>query len=197
MTSSTSGRITSSGVWASRHTEEIADAIAQKLGPIAPLPPNDPKSSLAAFTTKGVAAAMNNQIEEGLKGSGVTEVTAKYRDGDRLIEKERCDYLRPTIVHCNAPDAPLANTEYMFPFASVVECPQAKMIQAMGSTLVCSAITEDPKFKQQLLDAVNIDRLNIGRVKTVQLNWLQPHEGNIVDFLFRARAFQDSPPPAH
>jgi len=22
------------------------------------------------------------------------------------------------------------------------------------------------------------------------LNWLQPHEGNIVDFLFRARAFQ-------
>ena len=195
-----SGRscINASGVWASRHTEEIADAIAQKLGPVAPLPPNDPNASLAAFTTKGVAAAMNNQIEEALKSSpGVTEVTAKYRNGDRLIERERCDYLRPTIVHCNAPDVPLANTEYMFPFASVVECPQAKMVQAMGSTLVCSAITEDEKFKRQLLDAVTIDRLNIGRVKTVQLNWLQPHEGNIVDFLFRARAFQDSPPPAH
>jgi hypothetical protein len=24
----------------------------------------------------------------------------------------------------------------------------------------------------------------------VKLNWLQPHEGSIVDFLFRARAFQ-------
>jgi hypothetical protein len=22
------------------------------------------------------------------------------------------------------------------------------------------------------------------------LNWLQPHEGNLIDFLFRARAFQ-------
>jgi hypothetical protein len=27
-------------------------------------------------------------------------------------------------------------------------------------------------------------------VPTVQLDWLQPHEGNIVEFLFRPRAFQ-------
>ncbi|OYW14659.1 MAG: aldehyde dehydrogenase, partial [Planctomycetales bacterium 12-60-4] len=194
-----SGRscINASGIWASRHTEAIADAIAQRLGPVEPLPPTDPKASLAAFTTKGVAEAMHNQIEDALRSPGVTEVTAKYRHGDRWIPHERCDYLRPTIVHCTGPEVPLANTEYMFPFASVVECPQNKMIPAMGSTLVCSAITEDPKFIQQLLDAVTIDRLNVGRVKTVQLNWLQPHEGNIVDFLYRARAFQNSPPPAH
>jgi hypothetical protein len=30
-------------------------------------------------------------------------------------------------------------------------------------------------------------------VPTTQLNWLQPHEGNIVEFLFRARAFQTAP----
>jgi acyl-CoA reductase-like NAD-dependent aldehyde dehydrogenase len=194
-----SGRscINASGIWVSRHGAAIADAIAQRLGPVAPLPPTDPKASLAAFTTKGVAEAMHNQIEEHLKTPGQTEVTAKYRGGDRWIPEERCDYLRPTIVHCTSPDAPLANTEYMFPFASVVECPQNKMIQKIGSTLVCTAITEDPVFTQQLLDAVHVDRLNIGRVKTVQLNWLQPHEGNIVDFLFRARAFQNSAPPAH
>jgi len=40
---------------------------------------------------------------------------------------------------------------------------------------------------------VNIDRLNLGPVPTTKLNWLQPHEGNIVDFLFRARAFQSEP----
>jgi len=32
--------------------------------------------------------------------------------------------------------------------------------------------------------------LNIGPIPTIKLNWLQPHEGSIVDFLFRARAFQ-------
>ena len=46
-----------------------------------------------------------------------------------------------------------------------------------------------PSLKQ-LLDAVHIDRLNLGAVPTIRLNWLQPHEGNIVDFLFRARAYQ-------
>jgi acyl-CoA reductase-like NAD-dependent aldehyde dehydrogenase len=194
-----SGRscINASGVWASRHTREIADALARKLGPVQPLPPTDPKASLAAFTTKGVAEAMHNQIEEALQGDGVTEMTAKYRDGDRWVPHERYDYLRPTIVHCTGPEAPLANTEYMFPFASVVECPQNKMVAAMKTTLVCTAITDDPQFTQQLLDAVTIDRLNIGPVRTMQVNWLQPHEGNIVDFLFRARAFQNSPPPAH
>ncbi len=194
-----SGRscISASGVWASRHTCEIADALAQRLGPIAPLPPSDPKSPLAAFTTAGVADAMNAQIDEGCQADGVTEMTAKYRGGDRLVKQARCDYLRPTIIHCSGPDVPLANTEYMFPFASVVECPQNKIVAAMKQTLVCTALTDDAKFKQQLLDATSIDRLNIGTVKTLQLNWLQPHEGNIVDFLFRARAFQDSPPPAH
>ena len=39
-------------------------------------------------------------------------------------------------------------------------------------------------------DAENIDRLNLGAIPTTRLNWLQPHEGNIVDFLFRSRAFQ-------
>jgi hypothetical protein len=32
--------------------------------------------------------------------------------------------------------------------------------------------------------------LNIGPIPTIKLDWLQPHEGNIVEFLFRARAYQ-------
>ena len=67
------------------------------------------------------------------------------------------------------------------------------MIDKIGSTLVCSAITNDRNWEKQLMEATNIDRLNIGPIPTIQLNWLQPHEGNIVDFLFRARAFQAPP----
>ena len=64
------------------------------------------------------------------------------------------------------------------------------MLAEIGPTLVCSAITANPEFRRQLLDAVHIDRLNLGPVPTTQLNWLQPHEGNLIDFLFRARAVQ-------
>jgi len=127
-------------------------------------------------------------IDADLKEAGVEDLTAKY--GPRLVEKERCVYLRPTVIHCESPDAVIAKKEYMFPFCTVVKCPQEKMLDKIGPTLVGSVITEDRKFQRALLDAPHIDRLNLGALKTIQLNWLQPHEGSIVDFLFRARAFQ-------
>ena len=190
------GCINCSGIWASRHTEEIADAIAQRLAKVEPKPMNDPTANLAAFITPGVAEATNNQIEDNLKQPGVTEVTAKYRQGPRLIQRTGHDFLLPTIVHCSDPKATLANPEYMFPMCSVVKCPQKDMIKTIGYTLVGTVLTENAAWKSELLDATNIDRLNLGQVRTVQMNWLQPHEGNIIDFLFRSRAFQTSPPPA-
>jgi hypothetical protein len=184
------GCINASGIWASRHTREIADALAQRLAAIRPLPPEHPEASLAAFTVAGTADAISRSIDADLAQPGVTEVTAKYRGGERVVHDGRADYLLPTVVHCASPEAAIAKKEYMFPFVSVVECPESQMIQAMGPTLVCTALTCKPEFRRQLLDATHIDRLNLGPVPTIRLNWLQPHEGNIVEFLFRARAFQ-------
>ena len=190
-----SGRscINCSGIWASRHTREIADALAHRLAEVRPLPPDHPDAGLAAFTVPGVAEAIARAIDTGVASPGVTDVTAKYRDGSRLVTEGRADYLLPTVLHATTPEAPVAAQEYMFPFVTVVECPQARMLEAIGPTLVCSAITCHEGFRRQLLDAVHIDRLNLGPVPTTQLNWLQPHEGNIVEFLFRARAFQTAP----
>ena len=184
------GCINCSGIWASRHTREIADALARRLAAIAPLPPDHPDASLAAFTVPGAAEAIDKAIDADLQATGVTDVTAAYRDSPRLIKQERADYLLPTVVHCTSPDAAIAGKEYMFPFVTVVECPEARMLDAIGPTLVCSAITCNPAFRRRLLDAVHIDRLNLGPVPTTQLNWLQPHEGNLIEFLFRERAFQ-------
>lgn len=182
------GCINCSGIWASRHTKEIAQAVAERIGPIEPLPPNDPNAALAAFTVPGQAQAIHASILDKMKEDGVTDMTTKF--GPRLVEKERCAYLRPWVIHCDSPERKIANTEYMFPYATVVECPQEEMIEKIGQTLVASAITNDRTWERQLIDATNIDRLNIGAIPTIQLNWLQPHEGSIVDFLFRNRALQ-------
>ncbi len=84
-----SGRscINTSGIWASRHTREIADAIAQRLAAVRPLPPEHPDAALAAFTVPGVAEAISQSIDADLKASGVTDVTANYRDADRLVRE--------------------------------------------------------------------------------------------------------------
>jgi acyl-CoA reductase-like NAD-dependent aldehyde dehydrogenase len=190
-----SGRscINTSGIWASRHTREIANALAERLASIRPLPPDHPEAPLAAFTVPGVAQAISQSIDADLAAPGVTDVTAEYRPGSRLVKEGLADYLLPTIVHASSPDAAVAQKEFMFPFASVVECPESKMLDAIGPTLVCTAVTCNESLRRRLLDAVHIDRLNLGPVPTTQLNWRQPHEGNIVEFLFRARAYQSAP----
>jgi acyl-CoA reductase-like NAD-dependent aldehyde dehydrogenase len=186
------GCINCSGIWVSRHSREIADAIAKRLAAIEALPPDDPKASLAAFTVPGMAEAISQSIDADLKAPGVTDYTAKYRDGSRVVKKGRAEYLLPTVVHCASPDAAIAAKEYMFPFVTVVECAEARMLDAIGPTLVCSAITEKPELRRALLDATHVDRLNLGPIPTIRLNWLQPHEGNIVDFLYRPRALQSA-----
>ncbi len=129
-----SGRscINCSGIWASRHTREIADAIAKRLATIRPLPPDHPDAALAAFTIPGAAASISASIDADLKAPGVTDVTAKYRDIDRVIPHGKADYLLPTVVHCASPEAAIAKKEYMFPFVAVVECPESTMLERDG-----------------------------------------------------------------
>src|SRR5438128_2783239 len=71
------GCINCSGIWVSRHARAIATALAAKIGPVEPLPPQDPKSALAAFTVKGQADAINSQIDNDVKAAGVIDFTAK------------------------------------------------------------------------------------------------------------------------
>src|SRR5437773_7914587 len=89
------GCINCSGIWVSRHAREIAEAIAERIGPVEPLPPDDPNAALAAFTVPGQADAISADIDRDLASPGVHDMTAKY--GKRLVKRERCDYLRPTI----------------------------------------------------------------------------------------------------
>jgi len=189
-----SGRscISCSGIWVSRHGREIAEALAARLGPVAPKPPGDPESALAAFTNPAMAEQINAAIDRDLAAGG-EEVTARYRDGERLVREERCAYLRPTVIYCDSPEPAIANTEYMFPFASVVECPQAQMLERTGATLVATCITDDKTLIGGAIRSPRIDRLNVGPIPTIRINWLQPHEGNIVEFLLRPRAFQQAP----
>ncbi len=187
---SNSGRscINCSGIWASRHTREIAQAIAERIGPIEVLPPTDPQSQLAAFTVPAMADGTYAMVQQDLAEAGVTDMTAAY--GEKKVPRAHCTYLRPMVVHADSPDRQVAAKEYMFPFVSVVECPEADMMRRIGPTLVGTVITRNEALIDAASRNVHIDRLNIGPVATNRINWLQPHEGNIIDFLFRSRAYQ-------
>lgn len=189
---SNSGRscLNASGVWVPSHGREIAETLALRLSEVQATTMDDPHARLAAFANPVVVERISDSIDNGLRQGGAEDLTAKYRDGGRIVEKDGCTFLLPTIVWCEHAKHPLANTELLFPFASVLEVPQNEIISQMGQTLVLTALTDDKKFIRELLAASNIDRLNLGPIPTGNISWDQPHEGNLFEHLYKQRAFQ-------
>jgi acyl-CoA reductase-like NAD-dependent aldehyde dehydrogenase len=145
---------------------------------------------LSGFANAKMADFIDGQIEEGLRTPGAEDVTARYRGGPRKVVGDAGVYLRPTIVRCDSFAHPLANREFLCPYASVVETPQAEMLRHIGYTLACTAITRDPAFIARLEAYPEIERLNIGPVTTMKISWDQPHEGNMFEFLWRRRSIE-------
>ncbi|MBI1928431.1 aldehyde dehydrogenase family protein [Candidatus Poribacteria bacterium] len=182
--------INASGVWVPAHGREIAEALAKRLAQIEAKPLDDPDAQIAAFTPPKSAERLSDLIDNQLKIPGATDLTAKFRGGGRRVEVDGCTFLLPTVLWCEDSEHPLANTEFLFPFVSVVEAPQREILGRIGPTLVVTAITEDEEFIHELLGSPNVERLNLGPISTNRIAWDQPHEGNLFEHLYRQRALQ-------
>jgi hypothetical protein len=170
----------------------IAEAIAARLAAIVPRASDDPRAELAPFVDPKVAVRINQQIEEGLAEPGAEDITARHRTGPRLVEMNGSTYLLPTIVHCSRSDHPLANREFLFPYAAVVDMSPTRWrrSQMPRPTLSLTALTNDQGVIARLLESEFVGRLNLGAIQTNTIAWDQPHEGNLFEHLYARRAFQ-------
>lgn len=185
--------INASAIVVPKYASEIADALARQLGPMGPVAPTDENARLSGFANTKMADYIDRAIEEGLKTPGAVDATAKYRHGPRKATLDGGVYLRPTIVLCDSFAHPLANREFLCPYASVVQAPQSEMLKQIGPSLVVTAITKDPAFIEALLESPLIERLNLGPISTMKVSWDQPHEGNMFEFLYRRRSIEWAP----
>jgi acyl-CoA reductase-like NAD-dependent aldehyde dehydrogenase len=152
--------INASAIVAPKYAAEIADALAQKLGPLAPAKPEDELARLSGFANPKMADSIDAAIEEGLKSPGATEATARHRNGPRKVLSEGGTYLRPTVVRCDSFAHPLANREFLFPYASVVPAQQGEMLKPIGPRS-WSRPSRKPRLYEQLLESPHIERLNL------------------------------------
>jgi len=189
--------VNASGVWVpASHAAEVAGAVAARLAAIVPRAADDPRATLAPFADPRIAERISGQIDAGLQIPGAREVTLEHRASQRLASFDGCTYLQPTLVLCDSPEHPLANREFLFPFAAVVALtPEQvrRMPEAMGKTLVVTALTRDRALIDRLLASPLVDRLNVGPIQTNTISWDQPHEGNLFEHLYARRSFQQSP----
>jgi acyl-CoA reductase-like NAD-dependent aldehyde dehydrogenase len=182
--------VNASGIWVPSRAKEIAEAVAERLAEIVPRAADDEQAQLAPFADPNVAARISGLVDQGLGQGGASDITARHRHTGRLTSWQDCSYLLPTVIHCESADHPLANREFLFPFASVVEVDQSKIPEVLGPSLVVTAITSDGELIRRLVASPIVDRLNLGAVPTNQVSWDQPHEGNLFEHLYARRAFQ-------
>jgi hypothetical protein len=183
--------VNASGVWVTRHADAIADALARKLAGVTPRAADDPEALLAPFADPEIAKRTSAMIDADMMSEGGTarDVSEGIRGGDRVASAHGGTYLLPTIVRC-ASDHALANREFLFPFASVVEVPAAELPACLGPSLVVTCISNDPSFRARFASSPLVDRLNFGPLSTTQIGWDQPHEGNLFEHLYARRAIQ-------
>ncbi len=187
-----SGRscINASAVVVPRHGREVAAAVAEKLAEHTARALDDPAATLAGFANPAMAEMTMAVVEQDFAEAGAEDVSAPFRGEAIRVERDGLSYLLPTIAYLDGPSHPFFEREFLFPFASVVEVPQAEMLDVIGPTLVVSAITEDPAWQAELMACPDIDRLNFGPMPTNKVQWDQPHEGNLFEFLYHRRAIQ-------
>src|SRR5262245_59110919 len=187
-----SGRscVNASGIWVAGHARELAEALADRLAGVQPRATEDEHAQLAPFVDRRVAERISAAIDEGLASGGAEDLTARHRSAGRLVTWQGASYLRPTVVLCDSPDHPLANREFLFPFASVVTVAPDEIPERLGPSLVVSAITGDPDIRRRLLASPLVQRLNLGPIATPRIRWDQPHEGNLFEHLYARRALQ-------
>ncbi|HUE87592.1 MAG TPA: aldehyde dehydrogenase family protein [Vicinamibacterales bacterium] len=198
--------VNASGVWVTKHGDAIADALAARLAKVEPRPADDPEAVLAPFADPTTAERISAAIDQDLYGAdadgpidrrrrgagdhgGARDVSAAVRGKDRVVTVHGGTYLLPTVIRCDASHA-LANREFLFPYASVVEVPAASLPSALGPSLVVTCASADRGFQERFVSSPLVDRLNLGAIPTTRIGWDQPHEGNLFDHLYARRSIQ-------
>src|SRR5262249_59606920 len=100
-------------------------------------------------------------VDQPLAEPGARDVTGARGGGPRLERWDGATYLLPTIVHCDSAAHPLANREFLFPFASVVEVHPDDLPECLGPSLTVTAITSDQSIVRRLLASPLVQRLSL------------------------------------
>jgi len=185
--------VNASSVWVTKHADAIAAALAERLARVEPRPAEDDNAVLAPFSDPAIARRMSAVIDQELAttdtNASARDVSAGVRGAERVTTVHGGTYLLPTVVRAD-PAHPLANREFLFPFATVVEVPADALPACLGPSLVVTCLSDDPRFRDRFVASPHVDRLNLGAIATTQIGWDQPHEGNLFDHLYARRAIQ-------
>jgi acyl-CoA reductase-like NAD-dependent aldehyde dehydrogenase len=162
----------------------LAEAIAERLSAVVPLPITDEHARLPVVST---AAAHSIAEFLGARAAGTRallgadHVVADFGDGTAA--------LRPAVHLLALPDPVRLNTELAFPCVWVSPWSRDDGLEPLRRSLVVTAITDDERLIDELVDEPTIPNVYGGPYPTWHSASHIPHNGFLADFLMRNRGF--------
>jgi len=185
------GCINLSTIICEKNGAEIARRIAEKIVPLKLYCPLDSRAQLGAFKYREAALAINAQIDTLLGND--RECTAEIRKSPRLVEEKGATFLLPTVVYCTgkSKQSTLFGKEYPFPFITVIEQHEEdQIVAAAAGGLAVTLLSNNPTLYNKILFSPDIAKLYHGYFATTDIDFQDPHEGLISDFLFTTKALR-------
>jgi acyl-CoA reductase-like NAD-dependent aldehyde dehydrogenase len=161
----------------------LAEAIAERLGAIPSLPPQDDNAVLPVVPLDDAL-----KLEQHLLARAVG--TTPWLGGDGIVDDlgDGSAALRPAVHQLDRPDAPQAGIELPFPCVWVAPWPRETGIEPLKDTLVLTAVTHEERLLDDLLEEPTISNLYVGDHPTYWIAPGVPHDGYLADFLMRTKA---------
>ncbi len=162
----------------------LAEAIAERLATIQPLPTEDERAILPTQPIDK-AQAVANYLAVKAAGTtpllGADQVVAAFGDG--------CAALRPAVHLTTGPDPEKLNAELPFPCVWVSSWSRGAGMEPLRHSLVVTAITGDEQLIDDLLAEPTIANVYCGHHPTFYAAPEIPHDGFLADVLMRNKGF--------
>jgi acyl-CoA reductase-like NAD-dependent aldehyde dehydrogenase len=176
--------VNTTAVLCERDAAAMAEAIAQRLSSIAPLPISD-EGAVLPVQPLAKAQALADFVAATATGAtpvlGADQIVADLGDGHAA--------LRPAVHLLAGPDTRVINTELAFPCVWVAPWSRDDGTGPLRRSLVVTAITGDQGLIDELIAEPGIATVYSGAYPTYYTAPDVPHDGFLADFLMRCKGF--------
>lgn len=161
----------------------LCEALAERLGALPVLQPEDDKAVLPVqplATARALATHLARRAAGTRPWLGADGVVADLGDGSAA--------LRPAVHQTEGPDAPQRGVELPFPCVWVAPWTPEAGVDALRHSLVLTVLTRQEALIDRLLDEPTIGNVYVGDVPTYRIAPGLPHDGFLGEFLMRSKA---------
>ncbi|MFH8345630.1 aldehyde dehydrogenase family protein [Streptomyces sp. NPDC018045] len=166
----------------------LAEALAERLARLPPLPADHPEAALPVrplAEARRLAQQVHDSVGTHLAAAPGTDPAERFLadlgDGSAV--------LRPVVVALDSPRDPRFGTELPFPYATVAPWRPDLRPAAFGRTLSLTVLSQDAGLVRACLASPLVRNVHQGDVPT---HWTRPglpHDGSLAEFLMESKTF--------